>query len=206
MNRAQNDRMKKLLLLVALLLAGLVLTAAAPAPQYARATFAGGCFWCMVHPFDSVNGVVKVTSGYTGGRTRNPTYEEVSSGMTGHREAVEVVYDPRKVSYQRLLDIFWRNVDPTNGQGQFCDYGEQYKSAVYYQDAAQKQLADASKKAVEGKLKRVYTDILPASQFWPAEEYHQDYYKKNPVRYKFYRFNCGRDSKLESLWGKGHAE
>jgi len=196
--------MKKLLLLAALAAALLSFTAAAPAPQpqYAHATFAGGCFWCMVHPFDSVNGVIKVTSGYTGGTARNPTYEEVSSGTTGHRESVDVVYDPRKVSYQRLLDIFWRNIDPTNGQGQFCDYGEQYQSAIYYHDAAQQQLAEASKKAVEAKLKRVYTNVLPASQFWPAEEYHQDYYKKNPVRYKFYRFNCGRDQKLESIWGK----
>jgi peptide-methionine (S)-S-oxide reductase len=195
--------MKKLLLLAALAAALLSFTGAAPAPpQYAHATFAGGCFWCMVHPFDSVNGVIKVTSGYTGGTTRNPTYEEVSSGTTGHRESVDVVYDPRKVSYQRLLDIFWHNVDPTNGQGQFCDYGEQYQSAIYYHDAAQQQLAEASKKVVEAKLKRVYTNVLPASQFWPAEEYHQDYYKKNPVRYKFYRFNCGRDQKLESIWGK----
>jgi peptide-methionine (S)-S-oxide reductase len=207
MIRAENARMKNRIVLVALIAACLVLTAAAPAPQpqYARATFAGGCFWCMVHPFDSVNGVVKVTSGYTGGTKRNPTYEEVSAGGTGHRESVEVVYDPRKVSYQRLLDIFWHNVDPTNAEGQFCDYGQQYQSAIYYHDAAQKQLAEASKKAVEAKLKRVYTDVLPASQFWPAEEYHQDYYKKNPVRYKFYRFNCGRDARLESLWGAAAA-
>jgi len=160
----------------------------------------------MVHPFDSVKGVVKVTSGYTGGTKRNPTYEEVSSGMTGHRESVQMVYDPRQVSYQQLLDIYWRNVDPTNREGQFCDYGGQYKSAIYYHDAVQKQLAEQSKKGVEAKLGRAYTDILPASDFWPAEEYHQDYYKKNPVRYRFYRFNCGRDQKLESLWGKaaGH--
>jgi peptide-methionine (S)-S-oxide reductase len=196
---------KKLIVVAALVVTAffaLTVFAAAPPPRYATATFAGGCFWCMVHPFDSVKGVVKVTSGYTGGTKRNPTYEEVSSGTTGHRESVQVVYDPRQVSYQQLLDIFWRNVDPTNDQGQFCDYGEQYKSAIYYRDAAQQQLAEASKKAVEAKLKRVYTDIIPASQFWPAEEYHQDYYKKNPVRYKFYRFNCGRDQKLESLWGK----
>ena len=199
--------MKKLIAIALVVTACFVLTAfaAAPQPQYATATFAGGCFWCMVHPFDSVKGVVKVTSGYTGGSKRNPTYDEVSSGTTGHRESVQVVYDPRQVSYQRLLDIFWRNVDPTNSQGQFCDYGEQYQSAIYYHDAAQKQLAEASKKAVEARLKQVYTDVLPASQFWPAEEYHQDYYKKNPVRYKFYRFNCGRDQKLESLWGKASA-
>lgn len=196
--------MKKLIVIALVATAGfaLIARAAAPQPRYSVAIFAGGCFWCMVHPFDSVKGVVQVTSGYTGGTTRNPTYEEVSSGFTGHREAVQVLYDPRQVRYQQLLDIFWRNVDPTNRDGQFCDVGEQYKSAIYYRDAAQKQLAEASKKAVERRFREVYTDVLPASQFWPAEEYHQDYYKKNPVRYKFYRFNCGRDHKLESLWGK----
>jgi peptide-methionine (S)-S-oxide reductase len=195
----------KKLIPIALLLSLFGLSSAAAAPPLAKATFAGGCFWCMVHPFDSVKGVVKVTSGYTGGTTRNPTYEEVSSGRTGHRESVQVLYDPRQVRYQQLLDIYWRNVDPTNREGQFCDYGEQYKSAIYYHDAEQKQLAEQSKKAVEAKLQRVYTDILPASDFWPAEEYHQNYYKKNPVRYKFYRFNCGRDQKLESLWGNAAA-
>ena len=171
-------------------------------PGAAVATFAGGCFWCMVHPFEQLKGVVKVTSGYAGGVARNPTYEEVSSGSSGHRESVDIVYDPSQISYQKLLDVFWHNVDPTNNEGQFCDYGSQYRSAIFVHDQTQKQLAEESKRAVEAKLKHVYTDILRASQFWPAEDYHQDYYKKNPVRYKFYRFNCGRDQKLEQLWGK----
>jgi peptide-methionine (S)-S-oxide reductase len=188
----------------ALLAFGVTLDGAVPAPKtpLAHATFAGGCFWCMVHPFDQIKGVVKVTSGYAGGVSRNPTYEEVSSGSSGHRESVDIVYDPSQVSYQKLLDVFWHNIDPTNNEGQFCDYGSQYRSAIFVHDETQKRLAEESKRAVEAKLKHVYTDILQASQFWPAEDYHQDYYKKNPVRYKFYRFNCGRDQKLEQLWGK----
>ena len=196
--------MKKIVViaLVACAAFALIARAAAPPAPRAVATFAGGCFWCMVHPFDSIPGVVKVTSGYTGGRMPHPTYEEVSSGMTGHREAVQIVYDPRRVSYARLLDVFWHNVDPTNREGQFCDFGEQYRSAIYYHDAAQQQLAASSKKAVAARLHEVYTDVLPASAFWPAEEEHQEYYRKHPVRYKFYRFNCGRDRRLEQLWGK----
>ena len=166
----------------------------------AIATFAGGCFWCMESPFDSLPGVVSATAGYTGGRVLNPTYEEVSEGGTGHRESVQIVFDPAKISYARLLDVFWHNIDPTDNAGQFCDKGSQYRSAIFYHDAAQKQLAQESKAAVEKKFGRVVTDVLPASIFWRAEEYHQDYYKKNPVRYHFYRFNCGRDSKLASLW------
>lgn len=166
-----------------------------------KATFAGGCFWCMVHPFDQLKGVVKVTSGYTGGTLQNPTYEEVSSGTTGHREAVEIEYDPKQISYAKLLDVFWHNVDPTDNAGQFCDDGPQYRSAIFYHDAEQQRLAVASKAAL-GQRMKVYTDVLPAGPFWPAEEYHQDYYRKNPVRYWFYRLNCGRDSVLERIWGK----
>jgi len=165
-----------------------------------KATFAGGCFWCMVHPFDELKGVVKVTSGYTGGVTKNPTYEDVSSGTTGHREAVEIVYDPHQITYAKLLDVFWHNVDPTNDAGQFCDQGPQYRSAIFFHDAEQKRLAEASKAALQKRMK-VYTDVLAAGPFYPAEEYHQDYYKKNPVRYRFYRLNCGRDYVLDRIWG-----
>jgi len=180
----------------------LLFLAAAPTPQTrAVATFAGGCFWCMEGPFDKLPGVISTTSGYTGGTKANPTYEEVSNGGTGHRESVEVVYDPRKVTYAQLLDTFWHNVDPTDNSGQFCDHGSQYRSAIFYHDAEQKRLAEASKAALEKRF-RVATDILPASPFWRAEEYHQDYYKKNPIRYHFYRFNCGRDQRLEQIWGK----
>ena len=179
---------------------------AAPTPPatkgLAKATFAGGCFWCMVHPFDELKGVVKVTSGYAGGSTKDPTYEEVSGGGTGHRESVEVLYDPRQISYARLLDVFWHNVDPTNNNGQFCDEGSQYRSGIFYHDADQKRLAEASKAALQKRMK-VYTDILPAGYFYAAEEYHQDYYKKNPVRYRFYRLNCGRDYVLGRIWERG---
>ena len=174
----------------------------APVPKgLAKATFAGGCFWCMVHPFDELKGVVKVTSGYAGGSTRDPTYEDVSAGGTGHRESVEILYDPRQISYARLLDVFWHNVDPTNNNGQFCDEGSQYRSGIFYHDAEQKRLAEASKAALQKRMK-VYTDILPAGYFYAAEEYHQDYYKKNPVRYRFYRLNCGRDFVLNRIWGR----
>jgi peptide-methionine (S)-S-oxide reductase len=191
----------------------LLLSASAAPPQPAplapahleKAAFAGGCFWCMVGPFDKLPGVAKVLSGYTGGRTKNPTYEEVSSGSTGHAESVEVTYDPTKISYQRLLDVYWHNVDPLNPNGQFCDYGNQYRTAIFYHDATQKRLAEESKAAIERShhfKEPVVTQIVAATEFYPAEEYHQDYYKKNPVRYKFYRYNCGRDKRLAALWGK----
>jgi len=176
------------------------------APPREVATFAGGCFWCMEGPFDSLPGVVSVTVGYAGGHVKNPSYEEVSAGGTGHREAVQIVYDPTRITYAKLLDVFWHNVDPADNDGQFCDKGPQYRSAIFYHDATQKKLADDSKVVVEKHLGRVFTDILPASEFWRAEEYHQHYYKKNPVRYHFYRFNCGRDQRLSKLWGSaaGH--
>lgn len=179
---------------------------AAPTPRpqngLAKAVFAGGCFWCMVHPFDQLNGVVKVTSGYAGGQSKDPTYEQVSGGGSGHRESVEVIYDPRQITYATLLDVFWHNVDPTNDAGQFCDAGPQYRSAVFYVDDAQRRLAAATKTALQKRMK-VYTDILPAGDFYPAEEYHQNYYRKNPVRYRFYRLNCGRDYVLDRIWA-GH--
>jgi peptide-methionine (S)-S-oxide reductase len=175
------------------------------APGLAKATFAGGCFWCMEPPFDRIAGVVSTTSGYIGGRTRNPTYAHVSSGGTGHAEAVEVVYDPQQVSYERLLEIFWHNVDPLDAGGQFCDRGSQYRTGIFFHDDEQKRLAEASKAKLQasGRFDRpIVTEVVAATTFYPAEEYHQDYYTKNPVRYKFYRYNCGRDRRLEQLWGK----
>ena len=188
--------MNRFLILIAIAL----LPLSAHAQQLAKATFAGGCFWCMEPPFERLKGVASVTSGYTGGTKVNPTYEEVSAGGTGHREAVEILYDPRQIGYAQLLDVFWHNVDPTDNSGQFCDHGSQYRSAIFVHDAEQRRLAEASKAALQKKFK-VVTDILPAAPFYRAEEYHQDYYKKNPVRYKFYRFNCGRDNRLEQIWG-----
>jgi peptide-methionine (S)-S-oxide reductase len=179
----------------------------APKPNLARATFAGGCFWCMEPPFEKLGGVVSVTSGYTGGQKPNPTYEEVSAGATGHAEAVEIVYDPQKVSYAQLLDVFWHNVDPTQADGQFCDHGRQYRTAIFTHDEEQRRLADESKKQVQARFpKPVLTEIVPASRFYPAEEYHQDFYKRNPVRYYSYRAGCGRDRRLKELWGEaaGH--
>jgi len=169
----------------------------------ATATFAGGCFWCMVPPFEKLPGVVSVTSGYTGGHAVNPTYEEVSAGGTGHVEAVQIIYDPKKIGYEKLLDAFWHNVDPLDASGQFCDRGSTYRSEIFYHGEEQKRLAEQSKAAVEKQLKRpVVTEIRPAGPFYAAEAYHQDYYKKNPVRYEFYRYSCGRDQRLEQLWGK----
>ena len=175
---------------------------AADAQELAKATFAGGCFWCMEPPFDALDGVVSTTSGYTGGHTANPTYEQVSAGKTGHAEAVEIVYDPRKVTYARLLEVFWRNIDPLTANAQFCDAGTQYRAGIFVHDATQRKLAEASKDAAAQRLQKpIVTEITAASQFWPAEEYHQDYYKKNPIRYKFYRTSCGRDRRLEAIWG-----
>ena len=169
-----------------------------------KATFAGGCFWCMEPPFDELDGVVSTTSGYTGGHTKNPVYDEVSSGGTGHAEAVEILYDPKKIRYARLLEVFWRNVDPTTANRQFCDRGNQYRTEIFYHNADQKRLAEESRARLE-RTKTfdgpIVTKITPASDFYPAEEYHQDFYKKNPVRYKFYRYNCGRDQRLKELWG-----
>jgi len=168
------------------------------------AVFAGGCFWCVEADFDKVPGVISTTSGYTGGTVANPSYAQVSAGGTGHAEAVEVVYDPTKVTYAKLLDVFWHNVDPLVKDRQFCDSGDQYRTAIFYVDDEQKKLAEETKKTVEAKFapRTVYTQIVKAGPFTKAEEYHQDFYVKNPIRYKFYRFNCGRDARLEELWGK----
>ena len=173
--------------------------------RYEKATFAGGCFWCMEPPFDELPGVISTTSGYTGGRTKNPTYEQVSAGITGHAESVEVLFDPAKITYARLLDVFWKNIDPLTANRQFCDSGTQYRSGIYYHTEEQKRLAEASKKALEdsGRFKQpIVTEIVAATAFYPAEDYHQDYYKKNPIRFKYYKYGCGRAKRLEELWGK----
>ena len=202
----------KIVLVVAIL--GLLFTAYAEKSEerktgsdksLAIATFAGGCFWCMEPPYDKLDGVISTTSGYTGGRKKNPTYEEVSGGTTGHAEAVQVTYDPTKVSYQKLLEVFWKNIDPFTPNAQFCDHGSQYRSAIFYHDEEQKRLAEASKQELEksGRFTQpIVTEIVPAGEFYPAEDYHQDYYQNNPVRYKYYRYRCGRDEALEKIWGK----
>jgi peptide-methionine (S)-S-oxide reductase len=179
-------------------------TVASVEAKTAKATFAGGCFWCMEPPFEALAGVISVTSGYTGGRQERPTYEEVSAGGTGHAEAVQILYNPAIVSYQQLLDVFWHNIDPTTAGRQFCDSGDQYRSAIFYHDAEQARLANASRAKLEKEKpfrEPVVTEITAATAFYPAEEYHQDYYKKNPLRYKYYRNGCGRDKRLKALWG-----
>jgi peptide-methionine (S)-S-oxide reductase len=180
-------------------------TAPKPDATLEVATFAGGCFWCMEAPFDALEGVVATTAGYTGGTLKNPTYDQVSHEETGHAEAVQVLYDPAKVSYEKLLDVFWHNIDPTALDAQFCDVGHQYRSAIFYHNNAQRQAALASRDALTAHKPfpgAIVTEIVAAGAFYPAEAYHQDYYVKNPVRYKFYRYRCGRDQRLEALWGK----
>ncbi len=170
----------------------------------ATATVAGGCFWCVEADFDKVEGVISTTSGYIGGQVANPKYEQVVTGTTGHTEAVEIVYDPAKVSYEQLLDVFWRNHDPLVKDRQFCDRGSQYRPGIFFHSDAQQQAAEATKKTVQARFspRLVQTEITKATTFYKAEDYHQDYYLKNPVRYKLYRYNCGRDARLEELWGK----
>ena len=166
------------------------------------AIFAGGCFWCMEPPFEKKDGVISAVSGYISGHVKNPTYKQVSAGTTGHTEAVEIKYDPKKISYEELLKIFWKNIDPTVKDQQFCDKGSQYRSGIYYLDDAQKKAAMDSLKDVEkAGIKPIHTEIVKATTFYKAEEYHQDYYKKNPVRYNYYRFGCGRDARLKEIWG-----
>jgi peptide-methionine (S)-S-oxide reductase len=174
-------------------------------PQRATAIFAGGCFWCEETAFEGLPGVLSVTSGYTGGAVKNPTYEQVSSGSTGHAESVEVAYDPTKTSYEKLLEVFWHNVDPFQKDAQFCDHGNQYRSAIFYKDEAQKKVAEASKAKLEQDPKfkgKIVTEITAASAFYPAEEYHQDFWKKSPARYYSYRAGCGRDARLKQIWGE----
>ena len=185
-------------------LLGMSVASLAGAQTLSTATFALGCFWCGEETFEKVPGVVSATSGYTDGRTKNPSYEQVSAGITGHTEAVEVKFDPSKVTYEKLLDVFWINHDPTYVDRQFCDHGSQYRPGIYWHDETQKSLAEASKAKYE-RLKTfkqpIVTPIVKASQFWPAEDYHQDYYKKNPIRYKVYTSGCGRYARLDELWG-----
>ena len=174
----------------------------AMAAEYKSAVFAGGCFWCLEGPFDALPGVIETESGYTGGTIVNPTYEQVSSGTTGHIEAMRVVYDPQKVTYEQLLAVFWRNIDPTDGGGQFCDRGPQYRSAIFYADAEEEAVARSDKTRLEESMDMtIATEILPRTEFYAAEEYHQDYYRKNPLRYHFYRQGCGRDQRLKQIWG-----
>jgi peptide-methionine (S)-S-oxide reductase len=170
----------------------------------AIATFAGGCFWCMQPPFEKLDGVLSTTVGYTGGHTPHPTYEAVSAGGTGHAESVQILYDPQKMTYAELLEVFWHNIDPITPNGQFCDHGNQYRSAIFYHDETQRRLAEASKQSLEASkrfARPIVTEIVAAGAFYPAEEYHQKYHEKNPLQYKYYRWNCGRDQRLAELWG-----
>ncbi|TYO98695.1 peptide-methionine (S)-S-oxide reductase [Geothermobacter ehrlichii] len=203
--------MKNILRLALLLLAfsppALAAESGAPmkGKDVAVATFAGGCFWCMEHPFEKLDGVIAVISGYTGGHVKNPTYREVSAGGTGHAEAVQISFDPEWIGYERLLEVFWMNIDPTDAGGQFVDRGDQYRSAIFYHNEEQKRLAEASKVrlAASGRFEKpIVTEIMPASTFYRAEEYHQDYYRKSPLRYYFYRSGSGRDEYLQKVWGK----
>ena len=187
-------------------IATLLLSPGSEAQQRAEAvaTFAGGCFWCMEHPFDELDGVSATISGYIGGHLVNPTYKQVSAGATGHAEAVQVTYEPAVVSYERLLEVFWHNVDPLDAGGQFCDRGNQYRTAIFYHSEEQRRQAEASKLALtqaHALPGDIVTEIAPAGEFYPAEDYHQNYYERNPIRYNYYRFTCGRDGRLESLWG-----
>jgi peptide-methionine (S)-S-oxide reductase len=197
--------MRLYLALLALGLAALFPPAvSAQTPAMAQAVFAGGCFWCMEPPFDKTAGVIATTSGYSGGDRANPSYHDVSSGTTGHYEAVRIDYDPAKVSYKQLLEVFWHNIDPFDARGQFCDKGPQYRAAIFYGNDEEKRLAQASMAelaASKGFKETIVTEILPAKPFYAAEEYHQDYYLKNPLKYKFYRFNCRRDARLDEVWG-----
>lgn len=199
--------MRYIFLLLALLTGIFVLGAGdcrAETAKLEKATFAGGCFWCMEAPFDKLHGVISVTSGYSGGSVKNPTYKQVSAGGTGHAEVVQIIYDPATVPYNKLLDLFWRNIDPTAKDRQFCDIGNQYRSAIFFHSEQQKRAALQSKAGLEKNKtfkEPVVTEIEPAKEFYPAEEYHQHYYKKNPLRYKYYRNSCGRDKRLKELWG-----
>ncbi len=194
--------MKKFLIAGVLALSTALAAGGASAQKLATAIFAGGCFWCVESDFDHVPGVVKTVSGYTGGKTDNPTYKQVTYGDTGHREAVEITYDPSRISYEKLLTVFWHSVDPTDGGGQFCDRGVSYRSAIFVQNDDERRLAEDTRRQAEKDLKRdIATTVETASAFYPAEDYHQDYYTKNPLRYKLYRWNCGRDQRVRELWG-----
>lgn len=200
--------MKHIFLTLALLLglngaAGAQVLQPPPAPGLKTAAFAGGCFWCMVHPFQALDGVTGVISGYAGGTVSNPTYQQVSSGSTGHKEAVQVTYNPARVSYQQILDVYWRNVDPFDAGGQFCDRGNEYATEIFAADPEQRRLAEQSMQGLQERFGRpIATGIVDAGPFYRAEEYHQDYHSKNPVRYRYYRYACGRDARLGQVWGE----
>ena len=205
MTSARKPRIARSFCAALAALACIAVVAGAQSPSStARAVFAGGCFWSMEHVFDELPGVASVTAGYTGGTAKKPSYEQVEMGITGHVESVQVVYDPAKVGYDALLDAYWHNTDPTSGAGQFCDTGSQYRPIIFVADEAQREAAERSKKALEqsGRFKRVLTQIQPASTFWPAEEYHQHYYKTHAAAYRIYRVGCGRDARLRQLWGE----
>lgn len=211
MNRTRSLRRFGLVVVAAMCIGGLAAQDRTPPPRsslagstVAVATFAGGCFWCMEPPFDKLDGVVSTTSGYIGGSSPNPTYEQVSAGRTGHTEAVQVAYDPSRVTYEKLLEVFWHNIDPTVRDRQFCDFGSQYRTGIFVHNAEQRRLAEASKAALERTKPfkgSIVTEITDAGTFYPAEEYHQDYYQKNSLRYRYYRAGCGRDARLKELWG-----
>lgn len=200
--------LRNLVLIISLFVGQSTVQAAdSPPTALAVATFAGGCFWCMEAPFDALDGVISTTSGYTGGDVMQPTYEQVSAGSTGHTEAVQIVYDPSRISYAKLLEVFWKNIDPTTADRQFCDRGNQYRPGIFYHDQEQLAAAEASRAALEQSKpfdEPIQVELTAAAQFYPAEDYHQDYYLKNPIRYRFYRLNCGRDKRLEALWGASH--
>ena len=193
----------KYLTFIAIFLSGAM--ASTSYAQEQTATFAGGCFWCSESDFEKLDGVIAVTSGYIGGQLKNPTYKEVSSGKTGHTEGVQIIFDSQKISYATLIEYFWKSIDPTDSGGQFCDRGQQYRSEIFYHDATQRETAETSRQALQKNVRLgapIATKITTASTFYPAEDYHQDYYLKNPVRYNYYRWGCGRDKRLEELWGK----
>jgi peptide-methionine (S)-S-oxide reductase len=189
---------------IVLVTASFLASAADAGDGKASAIFAGGCFWCLEADFEKLPGVVEVESGYTAGRTNNPSYEAVSAGHTGHAEAVRVFYDPKKVSYAQLVAYFWHHIDPTVKDRQFCDAGNQYRSGIYWQNEAEHKVAEDSRDSLlkSARFPVIYTEVLPATTFWPAEEYHQDYYKKNPIRYSYYRSGCGRDARVQQVWGE----
>jgi peptide-methionine (S)-S-oxide reductase len=197
-------RFFRLTVTIAALAASLPIHAADLPAGKASAIFAGGCFWCIEADFEKLAGVIEVESGYTAGQTKNPTYESTSSGKSGHTEAVRVIYDPKKISYPQLVEYFWRHIDPTVKDRQFCDAGSQYRSGIYWQNDAERKAAEESRDALlkSARFPVIYTELQAATEFWPAEEYHQDYYKKNPVRYAYYRNGCGRDARVQQLWGE----
>ena len=200
----KNSHFFRLTVAIAALTASFQTMAIESPSAKASALFAGGCFWCIEADFEKLPGVIEVESGYTAGPTKNPSYEAVGAGRTGDTEAVRVIYDPKKVSYPQLVEYFWRHIDPTVKDRQFCDAGSQYRSGIYWQNEAEQKAAEASRDALlkSARFPVIYTEVLPASTFWPAEEYHQDYYKKNPIRYAYYRSSCGRDARVQQLWGE----